>query len=143
MNDISQRMKNFLIGLGIFILLVLFFYLTKIEGYFILRIYLIGFWGYVIFSDITNIKNTKVSKETYDDPTIIELFQYCGIWRLIKYITQSLGFVLLLIGFNVLKNIPFFMVVGTVLIGISLLFDSLYINDTKKIKELQYKESHR
>ncbi len=143
MKDISQRMKNFLIGLGVFILLVLFFYLTKINGYSILRIYLIGFWGYIIFSDITNSKNTKVSRETYDDPTIIELFQYCGIWRLVKYITQSLGFTLLLIGFNVLKNIPFFMIAGTLLVGISLLFDSLYINDTKKIRELQAKEARR
>lgn len=140
MNDIPKRMKNFLIGLLVFIGLVLFFYLTKIDAYFILSIYLIGFWFYIIIFDLKNIKNTRISKETYDNPSLVELNQFCGIWKLAKNITQSLGFALLIIGFFIEKNIPTFMIIGTICIGCSLLFDSMYVSDINKIKEIQYKE---
>lgn len=142
MDNIPERMKTFLTGLLIFIVLVLFFYLTKIDAYFILSIYLIGFWIYIIIFDLKNIKNTRISKETYDNPSLIELNQFCGIWKLAKNITQSLGFILLIIGFVIEKNIPTFMILGTLCIGGSLLFDSMYMSDIKKIKEIQYKEKN-
>lgn len=140
MDNLSERMKSFLIGLLIFILLVLFFYLTKIDAYFILTIYLLGFWIYISFIDLKNIRNTRVSNEDFDNPTLIELKQFCKIWKNAKYISQTLGFILLIIGFVTEKNIPFFMIVGTLCLGGSLLFNSIYMSDINKIKEIQYKE---
>lgn len=140
MDNLSERMKSFLIGLSIFILLVLFFYLTKIDAYFILTIYLLGFWIYISFIDLKNIRNTRVSNEDFDNPTLIELKQFCKIWKNAKYISQTLGFILLIIGFVTEKNIPFFMIVGTLCLGGSLLFNSIYMSDINKIKEIQYKE---
>lgn len=140
MLDLSERMKSFLIGLGVFVLLVLFFYLTKIDGYFILSIYLVGFWIYLLFMDLKNMKVNSYSKETYDNPAIEESINFCKTWKLLKNISQTLGFILLLVGFLTEKNIPTFMIFGTILLGCSLLFDSLFVSDVKKIRELQLKE---
>ncbi len=140
MYDISERMKIFLKGLLLFIILVLFFYLTKIDGFIILSLYLIIFWAYILFIDLKTSKNTKYSNDFYDNPTLIELDQFCKIWKLVRNISQTLGFVFLIIGFISGKNIPTFMILGTIFIGCSLLFDSIFISDVKKIKELQLKE---
>lgn len=140
MFELSERMKSFLIGLGIFIVLVIFFYLTKIDGYFILSIYLVGFWIYIMFIDIKNTRYTKFSNETYDNPSIEESIRFCKTWKMIKHISQALGFILLIIGFLTEKNIPVLMILGTICLGASLLFDSMYVADANKIKELQIKE---
>lgn len=140
MDNLSDRMKSFFTGLLIFVLLVFFFYLTKIDAYFILSIYLICFWVYISFYDLKNMKNFKVSSEDYDNPSLMELRQFLKIWKIAKNITQNLGFLLLIIAFFTEKNIPLFMIICSIMIGSSLLFDSMYTSDIKKIKELQEKE---
>lgn len=140
MFDLSERMKVFLKGLLIFVLLVLFFYFTKISGSIILSIYLIGFWVYILFLDLKNRNSYHYNNEFFDNPSLLELDNFCRIWKLAKSISQSLGFILLISGFVIEKNIPAFMIMGTIFVGCSLLFDSILISDIKKIKELQIKE---
>ena len=140
MDNLSDRMKSFLTGLLIFVVLVFFFYLTKIDAYFILSIYLICFWVYISVYDLKNMKNFKVSSEDYDNPSLMELRQFLKIWKIAKNITQNLGFLLLIVAFFTEKSIPLFMIICSIMIGSSLLFDSMYTSDIKKIKELQEKE---
>jgi hypothetical protein len=140
MFEFSERIKSFLIGLGIFMFLVLFFYLTKINGDFILSIYLVGFWIYILFIDLKNIRNNHISNETYDNPSIEESINFCKTWKMLKNGCQTLGFILLLFGFLTDNNTPLFMILGTILLSVSLLFDSMYVTEVKKIKELQLSE---
>lgn len=139
-DNLTDKKKKTLIGLIIFWVLSLFFYVTNIDAYFLLSVYVIGFWIYLIYLDIRYRKRMISNSELDDNPSVLELKNFCNIWKLLKYGCQLLGFGLLLIGFLFTKEMGNNMIVGVILVSLSLLFDSMYDNDVDKITEIYNKE---